>query len=276
MPNCGCYHRYKLAQAEPDAYNIFLSLEGTADVKSLLEDTKLALAVEVDHASNTLASRDTGVRLRGVSDVRQLAVFLDYLKSVIIVDLRPSIDHCYALGPYSLFPNDVRSLSEIGELTNRAKYHKDIEAAEDLSSRLLEFIDSHPILSKSTAIAVPPKSTPGPPDLPLGWAKFVTKEFGYETITVNKTRETLPQKNVGDAENEDDVVARIQDSFVVNPLPRDFRVLILDDTIGSGGTMIALARALRRAGATHVYGLSAAKDAKFTQGGINLDREVWG
>ena len=53
------------------------------------------------------------------------------------------------------------------------------------------------------------------------------------------------------------------------------RVLMLDDTIGSGGTLTELARALRQAGAESVYGLSAAKDAKFTLGGIDLDRDSW-
>ena len=39
--------------------------------------------------------------------------------------------------------------------------------------------------------------------------------------------------------------------------------------------MIELARVLREAGAEKVYGLSAAKDAKFTRGGIDLDKNSW-
>ena len=49
----------------------------------------------------------------------------------------------------------------------------------------------------------------------------------------------------------------------------------VDDTIRSGGTLKELARALRKSGATNVYGVSAAKDAKFTYGGISLAREAW-
>jgi predicted amidophosphoribosyltransferase len=52
-------------------------------------------------------------------------------------------------------------------------------------------------------------------------------------------------------------------------------VLILDDTIGSGGTIKEIARALKTAAAVEVYGLSVAKDAKFTKGGIDLAKERW-
>ena len=109
----------------------------------------------------------------------------------------------------------------------------------------------------------------------MAWARTIAGEFGWNLVNPRKTRETEPQKNYENIENEHDAVARIQCSMVVEQLPPSSRVLMLDDTIGSGGTLAELARALRQAGAESVYGLSAAKDAKFTLGGIDLDRDSW-
>ncbi len=73
---------------------------------------------------------------------------------------------------------------------------------------------------------------------------------------------------------EKEAAERVYDS-VSAATPRAASVLIIDDTIGSGGTMLEMGRALRAGGATDVFGLSVAKDAKFTRGGIDLSRGCW-
>ena len=276
MPDCGCFHNFNLTPMGGNAYQISLALEGKADVKLLFEDAGLATSVEISRSLSLKLPKITAtVRLSGVTDANQVAVFCAYLKSAMIIDLTPSIDHCYALEPYSLFPDGSHSHSKIGSLINRAKYHKDNEAGEDLSSRLLDFIDSHPILSQSEAIAVPPKSVPNSLDLPSNWAKSISNEMGWKLVSAAKIRQTEPQKEFGESDTEEEMIVRVQDSVTITSALQDPTILMLDDTIGSGGTLVELARALRQAGATRVYGLSAAKDARFTHGGINLDRSAW-
>ena len=72
------------------------------------------------------------------------------------------------------------------------------------------------------------------------------------------------------------MTSRIANSVGISETIYGEAVLILDDTIRSGGTLREIGRALRAAGAASVYGLSVAKDAQFTQGGFGfLDREWW-
>ena len=79
-----------------------------------------------------------------------------------------------------------------------------------------------------------------------------------------------------DTESESDLIARVSNTIGVSGVKQGARVLVLDDTIRSGGTLIEIARALREVGAWEVFAISAAKDAKFTQGGSGfLDKERW-
>ena len=273
VPYCGCFHDFELTSSGGDSYDLRVALEGQIDLKWLFDETRLASTIV--HLTPSFSQYSTGIRLNGVADVCALRIFCSYLKSTLILDLTPNIDHCHALGPYTLFPGGSSLHSGIGDLVHKAKYQRDQDAINDLLDRLVEFIDSSPILSESTALAVPPKSAPSPFDLPMIWADAIADKFHWKLVNPKKTRQTEPQKNYEEVDNEHDAVARIRDSATVEQLPPSSRVLMLDDTIGSGGTLTELARALRQAGAESVYGLSAAKDAKFTFGGIDLDRDSW-
>ena len=276
MPDCGCFHHYNLKQRGINACQIDMGLEGKADMRRLLVDIGFARNVEVDHRVNFPFTINTRISLRGVHDVDQLKVFFNYLKSTLIVDLFPRLDHCYALGPYTLFQNNSRARSEIGSLVRQAKYQRNPEASEDLLNRLSEFIDAHPLLLESTAIIVPPNSEINSPSLTQDWASEISRNYGFRLLKAHKHRQTDPQKSKleGD-EPEETVIAGIQNTMFVEQMPQGSKVLILDDIIGSGGTMIELARALREANASKVYGLSAAKDATFTRGGIDLSKDLW-
>ena len=276
MPDCGCFHHYDLKQRGLNACQIDMDLEGKADMRRLLVDTGFARSVEVDHPATFPFTINTSISLRGVNDVAQLEVLFNYLKSTLIVDLFPRLDHCYALGPYTLFQNNSRSRSEIGSLVNQAKYQGNPEASEDLLNRLSEFIDAHPLLLESTAIIVPPNSEINSPSLTQDWASEISRNYGFRLLKAHKLRQTDSQKSkLEGGEPEETVIAGIQNTMFVEQIPQGSKVLILDDIIGSGGTMIELARALREANASKVYGLSAAKDATFTRGGIDLGKDLW-
>ena len=146
---------------------------------------------------------------------------------------------------------------------------------KSLATGLVDFVKAHPTLAKVQCVLPAPKSDPGTPDLPSQWAHTIASTLGREFVTAAKTRQTNPQKERADDESEDDAVARVADSMVVNVSLDGRAVLILDDTIGSGGTMIELARAARAAGAYAVFGLGVAKDATFARGGVNLSQEQW-
>ena len=191
------------------------------------------------------------------------------------MSLSSLFQHCYALGPYTLFQNDLSPRSESGELVYRAKYKKDEAAIGQLSSRILELVDSHPVLSSSTAVASPPSSDPRSPGLPLIWAKFVAGEMNWRLLDTFKTRETPPQKNIAKEIEESDAELGLKNSVSVSNVNDGDKVLILDDTIGSGATLKEVARALLTANAACVYGVAAAKDARHTYGGLKLDKDAW-
>lgn len=98
---------------------------------------------------------------------------------------------------------------------------------------------------------------------------------GLRFVSTHKSRPTEPQKELGDLGDEAEVAERVAQSVEVDDLHHAGSVLIIDDTLRSGGTIVELARALREAGASQVYGLCVAKDARFTNGGIDLSRERW-
>lgn len=213
--------------------------------------------------------------LRGVRNHDQIQGIVDLLRSTIFVDLTPEVDECYALGPYTVFTDEDAEQSELGQLVNRGKYWRDNEAVNELGRRISNFAEQHPTLGNVQALASPPKSDPSTPNLAGSWAEQLGRRHDWDVIPVRKIRETEPQKSLGEGGTEDDATSRIVDSAQVDQVLQGARVLILDDTIRSGGTIKELARALRRAGAGSIYALAAAKDARFTNGGVQLDKVSW-
>ena len=268
MPYCGCFHNFNLALLGQGQYEVRFDQQGHVDFPKTFRSAGVANKI-LKHTSQTV------YRLLDVTDFSKLEDLCETLKSKIIVDLNPGIDFCYALGPYMLFGDDDTAYhSKIGALLNSGKYRNGRAAINELGQLLFQFIRRHPILNGATAVLSPPKSQSGSPDLAGLWAGAIAKHLGLDVITATKVRNTAPQKNISEDMSEADAIERVKDSVSIPNVPAASRVLILDDTIRSGGTLIELARALRRAGAASVYGLSAAKDAKFTFGGIDLHKDV--
>ena len=241
MPNCGCFHQYELESTAPGEYQFTASVEGQADLKSVLESANLATSV-----SAGTSWFKTTIHLSGVTNGAALMNFCNQLKSAIIVDLTPSLDFCHALGPYTVIDeNNEFCRTDMGELVFLAKYRNDPEAAEELASRLSRFIDNHPGFKNVTMIATPPSSNPSRPNLVESWAKQLAARMGWNILTATKTRLTPPQKEISEEDSEDDAKSRISSSMQVPTVRPGTEVLLLDDTIRSGGTLIELGRVLR-------------------------------
>ena len=197
------------------------------------------------------------------------------MRRTIIVDLKPTLDDCFAVGPYYLFDDGQPHRSVVGNAVNRAKYWGDQAASAAITHVLQRFVARHPRLRAVDAIVVPPKSDPRARNVPSEWAGSVAEDLNVPLVAARKSRPTEPQKEIEDDQDEAEVAGRVAESVSIDALQEGASVLIVDDTLRSGGTAKELARALREAGASRVYGLCVAKDAKFTNGGIDLSRERW-
>ena len=275
MPTCGCYHNFRVALDGQGTYRVEMDLEGTVDMVTMFESSGIAERIEWLGPAHALKFRGV-FRFFGVSDLGKLVALCKTMKSKIIVDLRPNLDFCFALGPYTLFSADnEHSRSEIGSLLYEAKYRKNEWSVTALGRQLSQAIREHPILNSVTAVSSPPGSIPGASNLVRQWTDSIANELEVAAIPATKTRLTPPQKNLDEGVTEEDAMNQLENSISVSDVTPDSKVLILDDTIRSGGTMCELARALRQAGTTRVYGLSVAKDARFTHGRISLMRGDW-
>lgn len=220
-------------------------------------------------------------RLLDSTEFRRSAGGMEFLRAfpaVIVVDLTPEVEDCYSLGPYTLFQGSASQRTEWGDLLSRAKYQNDRDAAAQLGSQLERCIAAlpRPTLSAANAIVAAPKSDADTPDLVGAWADTIASSLGLRRLVSYKIRATDPQKNLSEGESETDLTRRIANSVGVSEVTERDKVLILDDTIRSGGTLREIGRALRVAGAAAVCALTVAKDARFTQGGSGfLDLEWW-
>ncbi len=278
MPLCGCFHSYTLTRLSEEYFRLQLPTGPLGNFAEVLRNSRLAdSVVENTSTSLTLPFKKTFM-LKRVREEGSLRRLLETLKSKIIVDLSPDLSQCYSLGPYSVVGEDgrVNVRSPWGDLIYRAKYRSDPDANRQILSRIEEFIEGHLAIRTINSIIAPPKSDSNTPDLAGSWANQIAGRLGARRLNALKVREGIgPQKNLLMSLSEEDLVGRLANSVTIREAVADARVLILDDTIGSGGTLKEMARALRDGGARQIYGLTVAKDAKFTLGGVDLKEELW-
>lgn len=272
MPQCARFRSVKLESMGYKRYRVTFDVEGYADVSRMLEASAIAQRIRDRSDDHGLDS----YHLFGVSDFNKLETLCNNLESKITIDLTPEVDFCFALGPYTLFEADNTLLrSEIGELVYRSKYQRNQRAVREAGALLLQFIQAHPVLSGCTAMCIPPKSQSDLPDIVGFWARNIANHYSWSLIPSSKIQPTSPQKNLDDSVSEYDAVERVKNSMAVANVPLGTNVLMLDDTLRSGGSLMELALVLRRAGASRVCALTVAKDAKFTSGGISLYKDDW-
>lgn len=240
----------------------------------LLEDV-LAASGLVEAVSSDWGWLNRSYRLGTVADEVGLNDFLDLIQGTVLIDLRPGLNECYALGPYSVFEEGEPARSIYGNAVHRAKYWGDESASSAIARTLVRFVQRHPRLRTAGTVTAPPKSDAATRNLPLDWAREIATALGVPVTEGRKVRPTEPQKDLKDLDEEVEVASRVADSVVIDGALAHHSVLIVDDTLRSGGTLMALASALRDGGADYVFGLCVAKDAKFTNGGIDLSKERW-
>ena len=283
MPDCCCYHEFTLEPDDSGGLVLTVEEEGfVALLRSALESVGLAEVAEYDSGFHWEPGRCfSRYNLSGVRDRTALEGCLALLRDRFIIDLAPELEQCYALGPYSFFTDDGNRFSApYGKLVHGAKYRGDSAAVttrsvEVLSEELARFVRHHLRLRTVAVVTAPPKMNGAIRNIPLEWARSVAQELGAMPVEAQKTRSTGQQKNLQGLGDEQEVAEGVAGSMSVNG-PVEGDVLIIDDVLGSGGTLRELARAFKNAGAQRVYGLCVAKDAKFTRGGIGLSKERWG
>ena len=214
--------------------------------------------------------------LGNVRDKQGLENLLQLLKHRLLIDLSPNVDECYGLGPYSVFDvAEERSNAKYGELINQAKYRRRNTASREIERELLQFVRGHQSLQHVNMVAAPPKLNLNAQNLPRNWASMLSDSLGIPLVSTRKTRDTGEQKNIPENSEELGLVKQLAHSMVVESRLNNADVLIVDDTLRSGGTMIELGWALKESGARRVYGVCIAKDAKGTRGGIDLHKDSW-
>ena len=117
MPNCGCFHGFKLAPTPGNNIKLALVLEGIAHLKEIIDRANVvhSISEEPSMFANTYL-------LTGIYEESQPQDFLKLLDSTIIIDIEP-LEDCYALAPYSVFDDVGNAVkTPAGSLLNQAKY----------------------------------------------------------------------------------------------------------------------------------------------------------
>ena len=275
MPICGCFHQYDLVPNSDGTLLLKIRLEGDGRLRHILERSRLADKAQFVQSTSFCDAEYLVYRLEGVREPESLSRLLDMLKHRILVDLFPSLDECYSLGPYTVFDGEKRQIHYWGDLLYRAKYGGQTNAGEVLLKHIEEFLENHlPMRTVDTVLAAP-KTDPKTPDMPGRWVQHLSERRGWILAQAYKAPTNGPQKSLQGNEQELELIERMKNTITISGVSPNSRVLIVDDTIRSGGTLIEIARELRTKGASEVYGVTVAKDARMTYGGVDLNKEAW-
>ena len=192
--------------------------------------------------------------------------------SVTIAD---DADESHALQVHEMPPSDgaeERSKwahTEMGRILNQAKSYDmmsgDRLAAMRLAEQFVDWIQWHPKYRSADAVVAPPAGNPNKKfDLPSLLASQIAGTLGMAHVESRKTKETHPQKDVG--ENQEELAENVHGSMVVEEDLSGRIALVVDDLYKSGATVCELTRACKAAGASAVLALTATKAAKFCNG----------
>jgi hypothetical protein len=212
-------------------------------------------ASAVSEWTHELSSPDHALK----REVRQL---LELLERVLSLPSVPPIKFAIALDWYKIPADGVDSRewanTEIGDLVNKGKYQyktreeqKDI-VGRNLAGRICYVISRHPALNNAGVIL----DVPGHDWKILSFgpriAATVAKYRRMPGLRVTAKSEFRPEaKSLSRGQS----AALLKDQFIVPPEIRGRSALIVDDVFRSGGSMVAVARAAREAGAREIFGI---------------------
>ena len=191
--------------------------------------------------------------------------------SVTIDHEHPSnIDESHAIWLHSSFDdNNQASTSELGRLVYRAKEAE--PEARRLAERFISWIEQHPWYAQCDVVAAVPSSDRHPdfylPDL---LSSIISARFKVPLVKVHSANHVHQEASKTDP-------VTLSAMFTVDsqvPLARK-RVLVIDDTCETGGSIVATSMALNGSGATEVIALSACKTATACNG-LSASDAHWG
>jgi hypothetical protein len=196
-------------------------------------------------------------------EVRQL---LDLLGGVVSLPCLPPIKFAIALDWYKIpvdgmdhrdWPN-----TEIGELVHRGKYlYKTQEdqkalAGRNLAGRICNVISRHAAINAAEVILNVPGHDRNVVSFGPRLAATVAKYRRLPSIRVTAKSDFRPEaKSLSPMER----AMFFRDEFIVPTAIRGRSALIVDDVFRSGGSMAAVAKAARAAGAREIFGICPAR-----------------
>ena len=212
-------------------------------------------------------------------DMRARAEAILYLLETSVTIRDRHADGTYALRMHQAKDEETGEwvYSDIGKLVRAAKSYRawnpgDRRAAVRLADEMLYWIEAMPPYAAADVIVPAPSTNPNKEyDLPAFITQYLSPRISKPIVAIQSSNEKA-QKDLPESEK-----ASARD------LARQYRVtgdvrakvaLVLDDIYESGGTVDAVALALRAAGAKSIVSLTATKTAKYCNG-LTPSTENW-
>ncbi|NYD67881.1 hypothetical protein [Agromyces atrinae] len=180
----------------------------------------------------------------------------EILTNWLSIPNRADLDLSLSLDWYKQ-PDDEGELvhTPTGELIYRTKYAKEPtwsssrQARRELLNAMVRAVDTHPMLAAADVISTPPGSN--------GDGTSFGEILGRE-IAERAGRPFVPMSGPPRAQQKEEVAREVRNDFSLTEVVRG-PLLLIDDVFHTGVTMESAARAARRAGASHVFALTAAR-----------------
>jgi hypothetical protein len=208
-----------------------------------------------------------GSYIKGADEATELEIrqFCEFLQTILLIE--DDLTESYALGLHGqTSPTGGYERTALGTLMREAKpYDQGWNAgshqkAEELATRLVQFIQQHPTYHRAEiVVAVPPSNPNKPFDLPTFLVQYIVEQTGQTAAiaSVRKARNTRPMKECRTIQEKLD---NIKDAFIVDEeVFTQKTVIIVDDIYHTGFSINEVGRTLQMAGAIQVLGLTATK-----------------
>lgn len=202
----------------------------------------------------------------GATMKREVRQLLDLLGGVVSLPCLPPIKFAIALDWYKIPVDGVDhrdwTNTEIGELVHRGKYlyrtqeeQKGI-TGRNLAGRICNVISRHAVMNSAEVILNIPGHDRNVVSFGPRLAATVAKYLRIPNLRVTAKSEFRPEaKSLSPMER----AMFFGDEFTVPTEIRGHSALIVDDVFRSGGSMAAVAKAAREAGAQEIFGICAAR-----------------
>jgi len=276
LPKCGYVGKYDI-KSQKGQILVSVVPVGYIDVCNLIGQAFIGCKSAVIEDSTSFLGNQVIAVTGKLPSVEIMEHFLGLLSKCITAET--TLDEYHALGPYTT-PLEGEDDTEwlhtwVGRLLNKAKYGKDENAATRLAKHLENFIKAHPRYARAKyIIPAPPSGKGGTLNFSRFAADYISNSMKKTEVIAYKSRETTPHKELWESASIDVFQSNIANSMKIGMSLGNSGVILLDDTSRSCATLEELGRACRKAAASEVLGLTAARDAKYTYG-IDISEGPW-